>query len=83
MRCYIPVDNVGLCRHCQRVILAGQVALEQRMPNNPILDRKMMFHADCISDLLSDAPTHGTDPKIDEFHALRERIAVTGLAFPD
>lgn len=68
------------CRHCARVIRRGQVALVQQMPNNPITDRVFAVHVKCMKNLVQSAPA---DQDEEAFHALRERIAVTGHAFPD
>lgn len=70
----------GQCRHCGRAIKPGQIALIQSMPNNPITDRELRYHKSCIQQIIDTCP-----PDIQEqsFNELKQRIAVTGLAFPD
>lgn len=68
------------CRHCNHAIRRGQVALVSEMPNNPITDRKFAVHVTCMRSLVESAPK---DQDEEAFLALRERIAVTGRAFPD
>lgn len=69
-----------VCRHCGRTFRRGQVALVSKMPNNPITDRTFAVHVSCMKILVASAPA---DQDEQEFHALRERILVTGNAFTD
>lgn len=67
------------CRHCNTPIRVGQVALEQRLPNNPINDRVFRVHAKCIRTLLASCPL---DQDEISFNELRDQILATGEMFP-
>lgn len=76
-----PDERPQSCAHCHKAIRRGQVGTYQNLgPQHPITNRTLWWHARCIRELMTDCP-----PDNDEqaFNALRDRIAVTGLAFPD
>ena len=68
------------CRDCGRVLRVGQVVYEMQMPNNNWNDRYFSVHVTCLRARTEQAPQDQTKA---EFEALRERILVTGQAFPD
>lgn len=70
-----------LCTQCHRTIRAGQVAVFQNLgPQHPITHRKLWWHAACVNAVMEVCPP---DNDQQEFNDLRDRIAATGLAFPD
>lgn len=69
------------CAHCRRSILPGQVGACQELgPQHPITHRIIWYHGTCLTELAALCPP---DTDKQAFYDLRDRIATTGVAFPD
>lgn len=74
-------EKTPLCAHCHKTVRRGQVLVSQKLgPQHPITDRVIHFHGSCLRSIVDDLPPDETEQN---FHDLRDRIAVTGMAFPD
>lgn len=69
------------CAECHKAIKPGQVGAFQKLgPQHPITGRVIWWHGNCLRTLALDCPI---DNDLQAFNDLRDRIAVTGMAFPD
>lgn len=87
-----PASNgaTGSCRHCNKTMKVGDLALHQKMPNNPFGDRDMFFHPECVDKLLLESLdikqqlSAAAQAVVDDTLAhIRERMIETGDPFVD
>lgn len=87
-----PASNgaTGSCRHCSKTMKVGELALHQKMPNNPYGDRDMFFHVECVDKVLLAGPDMKQKLSVaaqavvdDTLVHIRERMLETGDPFVD
>ena len=68
------------CQHCGRKVRPGQVVLVKHGWANVHVQRDFVVHVRCMRYILAEAP-----PEQDQiaYEELREKIVVSGLAFPE
>lgn len=78
----IEKGKAKLCATCHRIIRIGQVGVSHKFSvlQVPAGDRTVWWHAKCIVADLADVPP---DTDQQAFNCLRDKIAATGVAFPD